>query len=253
MTSTGTSSRLACTFVTCAAAAALLAGQGAITASPAAASSTVVTVSYVPNSQSYSVTPTSIQRSAGESFTLANTMSSADGQQSVYVSIVNGSGRASMGGTACERVNSCRVLDLFSGSATGSVTVIAPGTFTIMRVLRPVPTTPPAEPITVGTLTVTGTQPVDPALTITSSGRTTVGGKPGISIEGLAEGFRDNASVRVWFRFPGQTEYSEAAGRPSTTTNGTFTWQRKTGKKVYVYVTSMNTEIKSNRIIIPAR
>lgn len=219
--------------------------------SPALASGATVTVSYDSQAQSYQFTPETIRRSAGESFTLANTMRSAENRQTVYVSITNGTGKASMGGDTCERISSCKVLDLYNGSATGTITVIRPGTFTITRVLRGyVGAEDP--PITVGTLTVSGDEPVTRSIGITDSGRTTVSGKPGIFIKGRTEGLSGNARIRVWYRFPGQTEFTEATALTVVDASGEFEWQRKTGKKIYVYVTSLNGEIKSNREIIPA-
>jgi len=45
-------------------------------------------------------------------------------------------------------------------------------------------------------------------------------------------------------------QYQTGAPR-QITPDGTFTWQRKTSKKVYVYFTADG--IHSNRIIIPSR
>jgi hypothetical protein len=220
-------------------------------ATPAAnATGTTVTVSYNDQTQSYQLAPVTIRRSAGEAFTLANTMRSAENRQTVYVSITNGTGKVSMDGAACERTSSCKVLDLYNGSATGTVTVIEPGSFTITRVLRSyVGAEDP--PITVGTLTIRGAAPVERSITITGS-RTTVAGKPGNLIDGRTEGLGGNANVRVFFRFPGETSYTESSARPPVASDGTFEWQRKTGKKLYVFVTSMNGEIQSNRVIIAA-
>ena len=231
-------------------AAVVLVGAWAAATPAANATGTTVTVSYNDQTQSYQLAPVTIQRSAGEAFTLANTMRSAENRQTVYVSITNGTGKVSMDGAACERISSCKVLDLYNGSATGTVTVIEPGTFTITRVLRGyVGAEDP--PITVGTLTIRGAAPVERSITVTGS-RTTVSGKPGILIDGLTEGFGGNANVRVFFRFPGETSYTEASAQPPVASNGTFEWVRKTGKKFYAYVTSINGEIQSNRVIIQA-
>ncbi len=59
-----------------------------------------------------------------------------------------------------------------------------------------------------------------------------------------------DATVRAMVRFPGQATYSAGATRP-VDRNGTFTWQRRTTKKVYVYFT--HGKARSNRVIIPAR
>jgi hypothetical protein len=230
---------------------ALLALPASAMGSPATATGITVTVAYDPQTMGYQLAPGVIERSAGETFTLANTMSSANDRQTVYVSITNGSGKVSMGGSACERISSCKVLDNYSASATGTVTVIEPGTFTITRVLRPyVGSDDP--PITVGTLTIRGEDPVEQTIRITDSGRTVVIGKPGIYIEGRALGFSRTARVKVWFKFPGETEYTQSGAQPPLDLDGSFSWSRKTGKKVYAYVTSINGEITSGRVIIPA-
>lgn len=93
---------------------------------------------------------------------------------------------------------------------------------------------------------------VTPTITITG-GRATVNGKPGIEVEGITSGFAEGAPVIPWLRFPGQTSYSKALARPKVDADGDFFWQRKTGKKTYVYFTSEDGDVKSNRIIIPAR
>ena len=88
------------------------------------------------------------------------------------------------------------------------------------------------------------------SITITGS-RTTVSGKPGIKIEGVVSGIEDGKTVVPYFRFPGETTFSEGTARP-VITDGSFTWQRKTGKKFYAYVTNDDGAVKSNRVIIPA-
>ena len=93
-------------------------------------------------------------------------------------------------------------------------------------------------------------QPTDKKIAITGS-RTTVSGKPGIKIEGVTNGFDNGATVKPYFRFPGETAYTEGTARP-VITDGEFTWQRKTGKKFYAYVTSDDGQVQSNRVIIAA-
>ena len=88
--------------------------------------------------------------------------------------------------------------------------------------------------------------------TITIEGsRTTVSGKPGIKIDGVVTGIEDGKTVVPYFRFPGQTTYSQGSARPTIEDSG-FTWQRKTGKKFYAYVTNDDGAVQSNRIIIAA-
>jgi len=81
--------------------------------------------------------------------------------------------------------------------------------------------------------------------------RTTVSGKPGIMVDGIAVGFETGKTVIPYVRFPGG-EYSQGTARPAITAGGDFTWSRKTGKKSYVYFTSDDGAVTSNRIIIAA-
>ena len=88
------------------------------------------------------------------------------------------------------------------------------------------------------------------SITITGS-RTTVSGKPGIKIDGVVTGIEDGKTVIPYFRFPGETTFTEGSARPEIA-DGSFTWQRKTGKKFYAYVTNDDGAVISNRVIIAA-
>ena len=57
--------------------------------------------------------------------------------------------------------------------------------------------------------------------------------------------------VVPYVRFPGQSSATAGTGVRTVSADGTFTWQRKTGKKVYVYFE--HAEARSNTIVIPAR
>jgi hypothetical protein len=100
-----------------------------------------------------------------------------------------------------------------------------------------------------GVVTI-GAGPVTKTITITGS-RTTVSGKPGIEVDGITVGFEDGKTVIPYFRFPGETTYTEGTARP-VITDDAFMWQRKTGKKFYAYVTSDDGAVQSNRVIIAA-
>ena len=89
------------------------------------------------------------------------------------------------------------------------------------------------------------------SIVITGS-RTTVFGKPGISVDGDTTGFTRGSTVVPMVRFPGQTSYTEGTARPVVDSSGAFTWSRKTGKKTYVYFTTEDRSVQSNRVIIPA-
>jgi hypothetical protein len=107
--------------------------------------------------------------------------------------------------------------------------------------IQNVPTqTAPTEP--------TVTKPAAASLFITGE-RTTVAGRSGIRVDGVTTGLADGETVKVFFRFPGQVSYTEASTRP-TVTGGKFRWERKTGKKVYAYVTTPDGLVESNRVII---
>jgi hypothetical protein len=80
--------------------------------------------------------------------------------------------------------------------------------------------------------------------------RATVSGKPGFQCEGVTSGFAAGSAFIPYFRFPGQTDYSQGIVRLTTDGEGSFTWSRKTGKKVYVYVTSSDGEVNSNRVTV---
>jgi hypothetical protein len=82
----------------------------------------------------------------------------------------------------------------------------------------------------------------------------------------MISGSRDGRAVRVvgsatgmigvdvtpMVRMPGQTRYAAAGNSPSVLSDGSFSWQRRGGKKMYVYFRAED-DVRSNRIIIPAR
>jgi hypothetical protein len=107
----------------------------------------------------------------------------------------------------------------------------------------PAPKTSDAAVVTVGSV-------VTKSIAITGS-RTTVSGKPGIEVDGITVGFENGKTVVPYFRFPGETSYTEGSARP-VITDDAFMWQRKTGKKFYAYVTSDDGAVQSNRVIIAA-
>ena len=85
-----------------------------------------------------------------------------------------------------------------------------------------------------------------------SGSRTTVSGKPGIKVEGVATGIEDGKTVTPFIRFPGQTTFTAGSARP-VITDSEVTWQRKTGKRVTVYLElSDDAAVKSNRVTIQA-
>ena len=54
-------------------------------------------------------------------------------------------------------------------------------------------------------------------------------------------------------RFPGPDPYRDGVSRPVVDAQGAFTWQRRGGKKTYVYFFTEHREVRSNRVIIRAK
>jgi len=93
---------------------------------------------------------------------------------------------------------------------------------------------------------------VDSATIDITGERGTVAGKSGVIVNGTTTGFTAGDTVVPYLRFPGQ-EYFQGSDRPEIAADGSFEWQRKTGKKTYVYFTSADGTLTSNRIIIAAQ
>lgn len=92
---------------------------------------------------------------------------------------------------------------------------------------------------------------VNPVITITGK-RATVRDKPGIRVEVATKGMTAGTVLVPYIRFPAQTSYTPAAARVTVDAKGNGVWERKTGKKTYVYLATEDGTLKSNRIIIPA-
>jgi hypothetical protein len=107
-------------------------------------------------------------------------------------------------------------------------------------------------PVTSAAATVTVTSSSTKSITITGE-RGTVKGKPGIMVDGLTTGFAEGDLMVPYIKFPGQTSYSAGSARPAVDADGEFYWQRKTGKKIYVYFKNEDGSVKSDRIIIQAK
>lgn len=93
-------------------------------------------------------------------------------------------------------------------------------------------------------------KPKEKSISITGN-RGIVSGKAGILIDGSTENLNAGSTVIPYVRFPGG-EFTQGTARPTVDANGDFTWQRKTGKKTYVYFTSEDGSVTSNRVIIPS-
>ena len=137
-----------------------------------------------------------------------------------------------------------------SGVVTFGFAALTPTALAVTNSAYVAPAGIAAPKITAVQLIKIGSGPADKSITITGS-RTTVSGKPGIKIDGVVTGIDNGKTVIPYFRFPGETTFAEGTARP-VISDGSFTWQRKTGKKFYAYVTSDDGAVKSNRVIIPA-
>jgi hypothetical protein len=71
------------------------------------------------------------------------------------------------------------------------------------------------------------------------------------ALTGVTQGFEMGAIVRPWVRLPGQTTFTQGKASILVDVDGEFTWQRRVGKKVTVYVETPDGSLRSNRITIP--
>jgi len=99
--------------------------------------------------------------------------------------------------------------------------------------------------------TFTPQTPVTPSITITGT-RAEVRGRPGVVVTGATTGFDSGAILRPWIRFPGQTSYTQGTSSILVDVEGRFTWQRRTGKTIYISIRSDDGTAKSNRLILRA-
>ena len=93
--------------------------------------------------------------------------------------------------------------------------------------------------------------PVSPSITITGT-RGEVRGKPGVVVTGTTTGFGMGAILRPWIRFPGQTSYTQGTASILVDVQGGFTWDRRTGKTIYIVIRSEDGTVESNRLILRA-
>ena len=94
-------------------------------------------------------------------------------------------------------------------------------------------------------------KPVEVASIVITGSRTEVRGRSGIVVTGATTGFGLGAMVRPWVRLPGQTTFTQGRASILVDESGGFTWQRRMGKKVTVYVETPDGSVRSNRITIP--
>ena len=75
-------------------------------------------------------------------------------------------------------------------------------------------------------------------------------GKPGIAVTGTTTGFGMGAILRPWIRFPGQTSSTQGTASILVDVQGGFSWERRTGKTIYITIRSQDGTVKSNRLIL---
>ncbi len=94
--------------------------------------------------------------------------------------------------------------------------------------------------------------PGTPSIMITGT-RAEVRGRPGIIVSGVAQGLAPGSIVYPWFKLPGHNSYREGISRISIDESGELTWQRRTGKKIYISLRSADGQPLSNRLIMGSR
>ena len=141
---------------------------------------------------------------------------------------------------------------IIAGNAPGAATLtVTPkvGTATpAWQTAYTPPTGAPAPVLSDAALIAVGAGPDTKSITIVGE-RTTVSGRSGIIVDGIVTGIEDGKTVVPYIRFPGQTTFTAGSARPEIT-DGEFVWQRKTGKRVTVYVTNDDGDVRSNRVTI---
>ena len=93
--------------------------------------------------------------------------------------------------------------------------------------------------------TVTPRAAPKPSITITG---TRAGER--IMVTGTTTGFGVGAILRPWTRFPGQTTYTQGTASILVDAQGGFTWERRTGKTIYISIRSQDGTVESNRLIL---
>jgi subtilisin family serine protease len=73
-----------------------------------------------------------------------------------------------------------------------------------------------------------------------------------VKVAGVATGL-EAVTLRPYFRFPGQRTFTRGNARRTVDSQGNVAWQRRTGKKFYVYLGTADGSVRSNRVTIAAR
>ena len=91
--------------------------------------------------------------------------------------------------------------------------------------------------------------PIGESSILISGWRSEVSGRPGIRVSGVTTGM-DSMTVAPWVKLSGQTSYRQGVARRSIADDGSFTWQRRTGKKIHVYFATIDGSVQSERIVM---
>ncbi|MGA0946517.1 MAG: fibronectin type III domain-containing protein [Candidatus Nanopelagicales bacterium] len=104
-------------------------------------------------------------------------------------------------------------------------------------------------PYSTASTAFTPQSPAVPTITITGT-RTQVRGKPGVTVTGTTTDITTGTILRPWIRFPGHTSYTQGTANILVDAQGGFTWQRRTGKTIYISIRDDSGTMKSNRLIL---
>lgn len=97
---------------------------------------------------------------------------------------------------------------------------------------------------------VTPEQPKIPTITISGT-RGDVRGKPGVIVTGSTTNIAAGTILLPRIHFQGEIDYYDGLKRIPVRDDGSFTWNRRTGKKIYVIIRVADQAIRSNRLILP--
>jgi len=115
---------------------------------------------------------------------------------------------------------------------------------------------PPARPFSVRPMRafIEGgvTTPVESEFIFITGSRITEGAASKIRVQGEGEGIEQGTTLLIWARFPGEVAFREVS-RTIAGPSGSFRYDRRTGKRVSVFVSTDNGRIRSNTVIIQAK
>ena len=92
--------------------------------------------------------------------------------------------------------------------------------------------------------------PQETAKTLTITGtRQKIGKRSSVTVSGTSEGLAGQM-VTPWFKLRGERIYRQGSVRKLVQQDGSFTWQRRGGKKIYIYFLADNGAVRSNTLTI---